>query len=164
MRATGGAAAQELLASWAGAGASAAPRPSLLKRSIILAKAWCYYETRILGAHHSLLSSYALEVFVLYVLLHYHHAANTPLGLLCTFIEVVRGFDWQAHALSLHGAVPLTALPAAPDIGALTHCSTHLGCQMQGRRACTPADSPALYSFELLAAAAPLWCGVQQSS
>lgn len=104
-----GKAASELLADWAAD--SAAPRASLLKRSIILCKAWCFYETRILGAHHSLLSSYALEVFVLYVLLHYHHIASTPLALLCAFVEVVKGFDWDANALSLHGPVPLSTMP-----------------------------------------------------
>ena len=119
----GSVSADALLAAWAQSATGSTPRPSLLKRSIILAKAWCYYETRILGAHHSLLSSYALEVFVLYVLLHYHHVANTPLALLCTFIEVVRSFDWQTQALSLQGAVPLNALPAACDTGARSpHC------------------------------------------
>jgi hypothetical protein len=113
----GGKSAPDLLAEWA-AGGGDAPRPSLLKRSIILAKAWCYYEAHILGAHHSLLSSYALEVFVLYVLLHYHEAVTTPLALLCTFIDVVAGFDWTGHALSLYGPVPLAAVPATVSRGA----------------------------------------------
>ncbi|GKA24821.1 hypothetical protein Tco_0710854 [Tanacetum coccineum] len=38
----------------------------LFKHSIILIKAWCYYERRILGAHHGLISTYALETLVLY--------------------------------------------------------------------------------------------------
>nr|GEY95410.1 putative nucleotidyltransferase [Tanacetum cinerariifolium] len=38
----------------------------LFKRHIILIKAWCYYERRILGAHHGLISTYALETLVLY--------------------------------------------------------------------------------------------------
>ncbi|KAK5834804.1 hypothetical protein PVK06_010480 [Gossypium arboreum] len=40
----------------------------LFKRSIILIKAWCYYESRILGAHHGLLSTYALETMILYTI------------------------------------------------------------------------------------------------
>lgn len=39
----------------------------LFKRNIILIKAWCYYESRILGAHHGLISTYALETLVLYI-------------------------------------------------------------------------------------------------
>lgn len=37
-------------------------------------KAWCYYESRLLGAHHGLISTYTLETLVLYVLnKHYAH-------------------------------------------------------------------------------------------
>lgn len=36
-------------------------------------KAWCYYESRLLGAHHGLISTYALETLVLYVF-NKHHA------------------------------------------------------------------------------------------
>jgi hypothetical protein len=42
-------------------------------------KAWCYYESRLLGAHHGLLSSYALEVLVLHICNLYHTTAATPL-------------------------------------------------------------------------------------
>ena len=42
-------------------------------------KAWCYYESRLLGAHHGLISSYALETMVLYVLNVHHARLATPL-------------------------------------------------------------------------------------
>lgn len=42
-------------------------------------KAWCYYESRQLGAHHGLLSSYALEVLVLHICNVYHATVKTPL-------------------------------------------------------------------------------------
>ena len=42
-------------------------------------KGWCYYESRLLGAHHGLLSTYALETMVLYLLNVYHHELHTPL-------------------------------------------------------------------------------------
>ena len=41
-------------------------------------KAWCYYESRLLGAHHGLLSTYALETMVLYLLSH-HPELDSPL-------------------------------------------------------------------------------------
>jgi hypothetical protein len=107
--------ASELLCEW-GSGRDAA-RPSLLKRSIILSKAWCYYESRILGAHHSLLSSYTLELLVLYVLLYHHEVATTPLSLLCTLIDTVCSFDWGSHVLSIHGPVPLEAMPRGTAAG-----------------------------------------------
>ena len=48
-------------------------------------KAWCYYESRLLGAHHGLLSSYALETMVLYIFNIYHRSVKTPfqVGPLC---------------------------------------------------------------------------------
>jgi hypothetical protein len=52
----------------------------LFKRSIILIKAWCYYESRILGAHHGLISTYALETLVLHVFHLFHSSLNGPLA------------------------------------------------------------------------------------
>jgi len=51
----------------------------LFKRSIILIKAWCYYESRILGAHHGLISTYALETLVLYVFHVFNNTFSGPL-------------------------------------------------------------------------------------
>ncbi len=42
-------------------------------------KAWCYYESRLLGAHHGLLSTYALETMVLYIFNMYHQELQWPL-------------------------------------------------------------------------------------
>lgn len=55
-------------------------RDHLFKRSIILIKAWCYYESRILGSHHGLISTYALETLVLYIFHLYHSALEGPLA------------------------------------------------------------------------------------
>lgn len=43
-------------------------------------KAWCYYESRLLGAHHGLISTYALETLVLYVFNKYHESIDSPLS------------------------------------------------------------------------------------
>ena len=51
----------------------------LFKRSIILIKAWCYYESRILGAHHGLISTYALETLVLYIFHVFNNSFSGPL-------------------------------------------------------------------------------------
>jgi len=42
-------------------------------------KAWCYYESRVLGAHHGLISTYALETLVLYIFNRYHRELHSPL-------------------------------------------------------------------------------------
>lgn len=46
----------------------------------MLIKAWCYYESRILGSHHGLISTYALEILVLYIFHLYHNYLDGPLA------------------------------------------------------------------------------------
>lgn len=41
-------------------------------------KAWCYYESRLLGAHHGLISTYALETMVLYIFNVHHRELTSP--------------------------------------------------------------------------------------
>ncbi|KAL7254236.1 hypothetical protein ACSBR1_008604 [Camellia fascicularis] len=97
----------------------------LFKRSIILIKAWCYYESRILGAHHGLISTYALETLVLYIFHVFNNSFAGPLEVLYRFLEFFSKFDWDNFCVSLWGPVPINSLPdmtAAPprkDGGAL---------------------------------------------
>ncbi|CAK9219157.1 unnamed protein product [Sphagnum troendelagicum] len=83
----------------------------LFKRSVILIKAWCYYESRILGAHHGLISTYALETLVLYIFHVFHSSLRGPLQVLYMFLEFFSNFDWDRYCLSLWGPVPLASVP-----------------------------------------------------
>nr|XP_023892053.1 uncharacterized protein LOC112004059 [Quercus suber]POE61264.1 hypothetical protein CFP56_43666 [Quercus suber] len=83
----------------------------LFKRSIILIKAWCYYESRILGAHHGLISTYALETLVLYIFHLFHASLNGPLAVLYKFLDYFSKFDWDNYCISLTGPVRLSSLP-----------------------------------------------------
>ncbi|KAL4021490.1 hypothetical protein IC575_020291 [Cucumis melo] len=93
----------------------------LFKRSIILIKAWCYYESRILGAHHGLISTYALETLVLYIFHLFHSALNGPLQVLYKFLDYFSKFDWDNYCISLNGPVRISSLPElvaeTPDNG-----------------------------------------------
>ncbi|KAK6118205.1 hypothetical protein DH2020_047991 [Rehmannia glutinosa] len=84
----------------------------LFKRSIILIKAWCYYESRILGAHHGLISTYALETLVLYIFHLFHSTLDGPLAVLFKFLDYFSKFDWETYSVSLNGPVRLSSLPA----------------------------------------------------
>ena len=97
-------------------------RGGIFKRSIILIKAWCFYESRLLGAHHALISTYALETLVLYILNTFHKELSTPLEVLHRFLTFFADFDWDRMAISIHGPVPLEQLdsvqsrpPDAPE-------------------------------------------------
>ncbi|PON51335.1 nucleotidyltransferase [Parasponia andersonii] len=83
----------------------------LFKRSIILIKAWCYYESRILGAHHGLISTYALETLVLYIFHVFNNSFSGPLEVLYRFLEFFSKFDWDNFCVSLRGPVPISSLP-----------------------------------------------------
>ncbi|KAH6557991.1 hypothetical protein KP509_1Z083000 [Ceratopteris richardii] len=82
----------------------------LFKRSIILVKAWCYYESRILGAHHGLISTYALETLVLYIFNLFHITIRGPFEVLCKFLQFFSQFDWKRYCISLLGPICLTDL------------------------------------------------------
>lgn len=86
-------------------------RSHLLKKSIILVKAWCYYESRLLGAHHGLLSSYALEVMVLFIINIYGTHLMCPLDTFQRFLQVFAEFDFDNYCLSVFGPIPLDSFP-----------------------------------------------------
>ncbi|KAF4393950.1 hypothetical protein G4B88_025919 [Cannabis sativa] len=83
----------------------------IFKRSIILIKAWCYYESRILGAHHGLISTYALETLVLYIFHLFNSSLNGPLAVLYKFLDYFSNFDWDNYCISLNGPVRISSLP-----------------------------------------------------
>ncbi|KAJ1264690.1 hypothetical protein BS78_08G019800 [Paspalum vaginatum] len=83
----------------------------LFKRSIMLIKDWCYYESRILGAHHGLISTYALEILVLYIFHIFHKSLDGPLAVLYRFLDYYSKFDWDNKGISLFGPVSLSSLP-----------------------------------------------------
>ncbi|KAJ1292429.1 hypothetical protein BS78_02G390700 [Paspalum vaginatum] len=82
----------------------------LFKRSIMLIKAWCYHESRILGAHHGLISTYALETLVLYIFNVFHKSLHGPLEAFYRFLEYFSKFDWDQYGISLNGPVDLSSL------------------------------------------------------
>ncbi|XP_047147595.1 uncharacterized protein LOC124820026 isoform X1 [Vigna umbellata] len=87
----------------------------LFKRSIILIKAWCYYESRLLGGHHGLLSTYAIEILVLYIINRFHSSVRGPLEVLYTFLDYYGSFDWDHNYVSIWGPKALTSLPKVAE-------------------------------------------------
>ncbi|KAL7617158.1 hypothetical protein Lser_V15G03269 [Lactuca serriola] len=83
----------------------------LFKRSIILIKAWCFYESRILGAHYGLISTYALEILVLYIFHVYNNRFVGRLEVFYRFLEQFSKFDWDSYGVSLWGPLELMSLP-----------------------------------------------------
>ena len=119
----------------------------LFKKSIILIKAWCYYESRILGALHGLISTYALETLVLYIFHLFHSSLDGPLAVrmyilkrgimvkvssliyksfcflqvLYKFLDYFSKFDWDNYCISLSGPVILSSLSLPEIVGKHFH-------------------------------------------
>ncbi|CAI8598402.1 unnamed protein product [Vicia faba] len=83
----------------------------MFKRSVILIKAWCYYESRLLGSNSGLFSTYGLEILVLYIFNLYNNDFAGPLQVLFRFLEFFSNFDWENYCISLSGPVPKDSLP-----------------------------------------------------
>ncbi|XP_019229883.1 PREDICTED: uncharacterized protein LOC109210861 isoform X2 [Nicotiana attenuata] len=85
-------------------------RGHLFKHSIILIKAWCYYESRILGAQSGLISTYALEILVLHIINRFHSSVDGPLAVLYRFLDYYHTFDWENYGISIYGPVAIKCL------------------------------------------------------
>ena len=94
-------------------------------------KAWCYYESRLLGAHHGLISTYALETMVLYIFNLYHTQLHSPLrvrgplpeaGVVCG-AAVCLLCAARRSSSSLSGRSALSS--AVPDVQSMQHECHH---------------------------------------
>ncbi|KNH04751.1 hypothetical protein XU18_4038, partial [Perkinsela sp. CCAP 1560/4] len=80
----------------------------LFKRSLILLKAWAYYESRTLGAHGGLLGSYALTIMLISVCNQMHMESKlgkltTELDVLLSFFEFYTKYDVRCSAITIYG-------------------------------------------------------------
>ena len=73
----------------------------IFKRSIVLIKAWGFYEGGC-SARTTLISTYALETLVLYILNRFHKELSTPLEVLPEVLVFFADFDWDKFAVSIH--------------------------------------------------------------
>ncbi|KAL5991278.1 hypothetical protein ACLOJK_012185 [Asimina triloba] len=113
----------------------------LFKRSIMLIKAWCYYESRILGAHHNLISTYALETMVLYIFNRFHLSLHGPLGVLYRFLDYFSKFDWDNYCLSINGPVCVASLPEIVGNFYRIRSAFTYGARMLGQILLLPGES-----------------------
>ncbi|KAG7574377.1 polymerase nucleotidyl transferase domain [Arabidopsis suecica] len=86
-------------------------RDHLFKRSIILIKAWCFYESRILGANSGLISTYALAILVLNIVNMSYSSVSGPLAVLYKFMDFYGSFDWENYCITVTGLVPISSFP-----------------------------------------------------
>eukprot|EP00826_Nyctotherus_ovalis_P057732 TRINITY_DN7901_c0_g1_i16.p1 TRINITY_DN7901_c0_g1~~TRINITY_DN7901_c0_g1_i16.p1 ORF type:complete len:258 (-),score=62.66 TRINITY_DN7901_c0_g1_i16:497-1270(-) len=94
-------------------------KEGLFKRSIILIKSWCLYESHILGSQNGNLCSYAIEVMIIYILNNYYDECYSPLDVLRTFIRSFATFDWEKQILTIFGPIPTASY--TKELATVTH-------------------------------------------
>jgi hypothetical protein len=84
----------------------------LFKKAILLLKAWCMYEGRILGSNIGCISSYTLEVLMLHLLIKWRSLIQSPLDLFFKFFET----NWWDHAVTIFGLSDIDDARLYPDL------------------------------------------------
>ena len=79
----------------------------LFKRSVLLIKAWCNYESRGYSGPpvSGILSEYAILTMVLHVFNLYHESIFFPIQALARFLATFSVWEWEKYAVTIYGAV-----------------------------------------------------------
>eukprot|EP00808_Paulinella_micropora_P012735 g34703.t1 len=99
---------------------------NLFKRTLLIAKAWCLYESHILASHNSLLSTYALETLVLYILNMFSSMATTPLQVLEHCLTHLATFDFDKYCITAVGPLKLSTLKERQSAGETSGLEDHV--------------------------------------
>ena len=89
---------------------------NLLKRSIVLGKIWATYYGRILGAMYGGLTTYALEVLILFIINAIPESRKSPVDVLQHLITFFASFDWGNNVVTI-----CKALSISEYISVVTH-------------------------------------------
>ena len=81
---------------------------NFFKKSLLLIKAWSYYEGNILGSNICLMATYALEILVIYVFNNYYENIHTELDAFFTFFKVINKINWEKVLINIFGEVELS--------------------------------------------------------
>jgi DNA polymerase sigma len=80
----------------------------IFKRAIILTKAWCLYDSHVLGSQHGNLCSYSIEIMIMYILNNYYEECITALDVFRLFVKVFSKFNWIDDILTVFGPISIT--------------------------------------------------------
>lgn len=97
----------------------------------MLIKAWCYHESRILGAHHGLISTYALETLVLYIFNMFHKSLHGPLEVNFGSLSFILASYEHIYAICELNILHISALFNRPFIGFWNILASLTGTSME---------------------------------
>lgn len=76
-----------------------------MKKSIILLKAWCSYETSFLGSYAACMATYALYVLVIYIFNQYNDELKSPMDVFKRFLAFWGDFDWDHNIITMYSPI-----------------------------------------------------------
>jgi DNA polymerase sigma len=82
----------------------------LLKRSIMLLKAWMTYESSLLGSQLACMATYALYTLVIYIFNNYSEGIKSEMQFFRKFFEILGDFDWDKHLITIYGPIRIQNL------------------------------------------------------
>jgi len=85
----------------------------LFKRTILLVKCWCAYESHTLGSGSGLMATYAVECMILCVFFLFGHELRSPLDAFRRFLRFFADFEWDSKAVTCCGPIPQIELEEA---------------------------------------------------
>ena len=103
----------------------------LVKRSIVLVRSWCTYESKAYwGNISAVLSDESIFVIVMYLFNMYHERLHFPLQVLITFLSVMSSFPWESQAMTIHGPMELMGINAGHVVAAPEQCPVRVFSEM----------------------------------
>lgn len=148
----------------------------LLKKSLILIKAWCIHESNaytssgsatphsqtpgaapssagppsVLGSSHGAFSTYAINTVVMGLFNQYGSKITHPLQALFLFLDRMAEFPWHESAMTLHGPIALNVLAATSSlISVMKKRQQHHASGKQQQHGREKAGRDELYSTKL---------------
>lgn len=86
-------------------------RKHLLKRSILLLKAWMTYESSLLGSQLACLATYGMYTLAIYIFNNFSVDKNgqplivNEMDFLRKFFDVFGKFDWDEQIITIYGSI-----------------------------------------------------------
>lgn len=85
----------------------------LFKRSFLLLKAWCIYESSIGFSESSgdgMLSDFAIATMLIAVINRHFRTLHWPIQVIAAFFSAYNNFEWSTHCITLEGILPTNTL------------------------------------------------------
>ena len=76
---------------------------NIFRRTLLLIKAWCYFEGNLMGSNIGLMASYTLEILVIYVFNNYYEFIYNEFDGFEKFFEIMEKINWEKNIISLFG-------------------------------------------------------------